>query len=60
MLAESVSRRQILQETEMHWRTLRKTLEHSQPPGYRMERIRPQPKRGRMRGRSSDLGFRSM
>jgi hypothetical protein len=28
----------------MHWRTLRKILAHSQPPGYRMARARPQPK----------------
>jgi transposase len=30
----------------MHWRTLRKILEHSQPPGYRLARARPQPKLG--------------
>ena len=46
VLVERVSRRQILRETGMHWRTLRKILEHSQPPGYRMARPRPQPKLG--------------
>jgi len=46
VLVEGVSRRQILRETGMHWRTLQKILHHSQPPGYRMERPRPQPKLG--------------
>ena len=35
VLVEEVSRRQILRETGMHWRTLRKVLQHSEPPGYR-------------------------
>ena len=46
VLVEGVSRRQILRETGMHWRTLQKILHHSQPPGYRMERPRPQPQLG--------------
>ena len=46
VLVEGVSRRQILRETGMHWRTLRKILHHSQPPGYRMEQPRPHPKLG--------------
>lgn len=36
VLVEGVSRRQILRETGMHWRTVSKILEHSQPPRYRM------------------------
>ena len=35
VLVEGVSRRQILRETRMHWLTLKKILEHSEPPGYR-------------------------
>ena len=37
---EGVSRRQILRETGMHWRTLKKILAHSQPPGYRQQQPR--------------------
>jgi transposase len=35
VLVEGVSKRQILRETGMHWRTLEKILCHRQPPGYR-------------------------
>ncbi len=35
VLVEGVSKRQILRETGMHWKTLEKILNHSQPPGYR-------------------------
>jgi len=55
VLVEGVSRRQILRETGMHWRTLRKILAHSQPPGYRMERARPQPKLGPYVGRIEQI-----
>jgi hypothetical protein len=40
-LVEGVSRRQVLRETGMHWLTLKKILEHSKPPGYRQEKLRP-------------------
>ena len=30
----------------MHWKTLKKVLEHSKPPGYRQERQRPKRKIG--------------
>ena len=30
-----VSKRQILRETKMHWKTLEKILAHDSPPGYR-------------------------
>ena len=35
VLVEGVSKRQILRETKLHWLTLKKILEHSEPPGYR-------------------------
>jgi transposase len=46
VLVEGVSRRQILRETKMHWLTLKKILEHSEPPGYRQRTPRPRQKLG--------------
>jgi transposase len=46
VLVEGVSRRQILRETGMHWRTLKKMLAHSQPPGYRQQQPRRKTKLG--------------
>lgn len=46
VLVEGVSRRQILRETGMHWQTLKKVLEHSQPPGYRQVQRRRKTKLG--------------
>ena len=46
VLVEQVSQRQILRETGMHWKTLRKILEHSGPPGYRREVPFNKPKLG--------------
>lgn len=46
VLAEGVSRRQILRETKLHWLTLKKILEHSEPPGCRQQKPRPQKKLG--------------
>ena len=46
VLQGGVSKRQILRETGMHWTTLEKILAHSQPPGYRMQRIRRKGKLG--------------
>jgi transposase len=46
VLAEGVSKRRILRETGMHWTTLERILENSQPPGYRMTRLRRKPKLG--------------
>jgi len=37
------SKRAILRETDMHWRTLEKILAHSQPPGYRQSQPRKKP-----------------
>ena len=53
VLVEGVSRRQILRETGMHWRTLRKILTHSEPPGYRQKQPRSKPKLGPYLGRMS-------
>jgi transposase len=44
VLVEGVSRRQILRETGMHWRTLWKMLKHSEPPGYRQSQPRTKKK----------------
>ena len=35
VLVDKVSKRQILDETGMHWQTLEKILAHPLPPGYR-------------------------
>ena len=35
VLVENVSKRQILRETGMHWRTLEKILAHPEPPPFR-------------------------
>ena len=40
------SKRQILRREGIHWETLKKILEHSEPPGYRIENPRPKPKIG--------------
>ena len=44
VLVEGVSRRQVLRETGMHWKTLKKILENSGPPGYRQSQPRPRKK----------------
>jgi hypothetical protein len=46
VLVEEVSKRQILRETGMHWKTLEKILKHSQPPDYGGEKVREKPKIG--------------
>ena len=46
VLVEGVSKRQILRETGMHWRTLEKVLRHGVPPGYRRSEPPPKPKIG--------------
>ena len=46
VLVEGVSRRQILRERKMHWRTLQKILEHTGPPGYRQQKARVKRKLG--------------
>jgi len=44
VLREGVSKRQILRETGMHWRTLKKILRHPSPPGYRRNQSVRKPK----------------
>jgi len=46
VLVEQVSQRQILRETGMHWQTLQKILQHSEPPGYRRDVPFSKPKIG--------------
>lgn len=46
VLVDGVSWRQILRETGMHRQTLKKILEHSEPPGYRPQLPRPKKKLG--------------
>jgi transposase len=46
ILVEGVSKRQVMEEEGIHWETLKKILSHSQPPGYRMYKERPQLKIG--------------
>lgn len=46
VLVEGVSQRTILAETGIHWQTLKKILEHSEPPGYRLRKGRDRPKLG--------------
>lgn len=46
VLVDGISRRQVQRETGLHWKTLRKILEHSAPPGYRQKRPRPKRKIG--------------
>ena len=48
------SKRQILRETGMHWSTLEKILQHSEPPGYRLKKERPKPKIGPFLDRISE------
>jgi len=40
------SKREILRREGIHWETLKKILEHPEPPGYRMKHSRPRPKIG--------------
>ena len=55
VLVDGVSKRQILRETGMHWTTLEKILAHSEPPGYRREQPRAQPKIGPYLDRMAEI-----
>jgi transposase len=46
VLACGVSKRAILKETGMHWKTLERVLSHSEPPGYQQRKQRSRPKIG--------------
>jgi transposase len=55
ILVEGVSKRQVMEAEGIHWETLRKILENSQPPGYQMKQERPQPKIGPFLGRIQQI-----
>jgi transposase len=46
VLRGETSKREILRREGIHFETLKKILEHSEPPGYRMNKARPKPKIG--------------
>ena len=46
VLTGETSKREILRREGIHWETLKKILEYSEPPGYRTEKPRPKPKIG--------------
>jgi transposase len=46
VLRGETSKREILRREGIHWETLKKILEHSEPPGYRSENPRHKPKIG--------------
>ena len=43
VLIENVSKRQIMRETGIHWKTLEKILSNPQPPGYCLSQPRGRP-----------------
>jgi transposase len=55
VLREGVSQREVLRETGLHWLTLKKVLEHPEPPGYRRREPRAQPKLGPYVGRIQEI-----
>ena len=55
VLVGGESKRSILRETGMHWRTLEKILNHSQPPGYRQAKPRKRPMIGPFEGRIEQI-----
>src|SRR5271168_302580 len=55
VLADGVSRRDILRETGMHWRTLQKLLKHSEPPGYQQSKPRTKKKLAACVGRIEQI-----
>jgi hypothetical protein len=46
VLVDGQSMRSVQREFHLHWKTLRKILDHPEPPGYRQARPRPKPKIG--------------
>jgi len=46
VFVEGVSKRSVCRQFEIHWDTLNKILEHSEPPGYRLGRPRAKRKIG--------------
>jgi transposase len=46
VLRGETSKREILRREGIHFETLKKIMDHSEPPGYRMDKARPKPKIG--------------
>ena len=46
VLRGETSKREILRRERIHWKTLKKILSYSEPPGYQMKTDRPKPKIG--------------
>src|SRR6476469_981906 len=46
VLVDGQSMRSVQREFHLHWKTLRKILDHPEPPGYRQQRPRAKPKIG--------------
>ena len=44
VLVDGLSKRAACREYDIHWDTLKKILEHPEPPGYRRKAPRPKPK----------------
>ncbi len=44
VLTGELGKRAACQEYKLHWRTLEKILNHTEPPGYRRTKARPRPK----------------
>ncbi len=44
VLVDGLSKRAACRAYDIHWDTLKKILEHSEPPGYRRKAPRPKPK----------------
>ena len=46
VLRGEASKREVLRREGIHWETLKKILEHSEPPGYQVKQARAKPKIG--------------
>jgi transposase len=46
VFVEGRSRRSVCRHFDIHWDTLKKILEHVEPPGYRQSKLREKPKIG--------------
>ncbi len=46
VLRGETSKREILRREQIHWKTLKKILSYTEPPGYQMNTDRPKPKIG--------------
>ena len=44
VLTGELGKRAACQEYKLHWQTLEKILNHTEPPGYRRTKARPRPK----------------